>query len=321
MSKTEIFAKARPAAIAAALLSCVGCGGTNQAPTLPSISIRTIVVSGNASLTGIGETSQLKATATLSDDSSQDVTNDVAWTSTDPSAISVSSKGLLTVVRFGVSRIRAFHEPDRTRLGELLARATPPATFTVSGRVHEPGQGGEGWNGLERVGVVSTPSGASATTNAQGLYSIGALTIAHLGFDKDGYEPVEIDPTPDGEDKVPMQRVVRVVAGQTVTPVPLAPHDLDYAVVLGTHCYPCRLIRVAVPASGTLRLGLTWSDSARQPCPLALWVAGRRFLRSDSSNEVTADVRVSAGETIVYVGEVPACGYQLPFTLATSLTE
>jgi hypothetical protein len=320
MAKAEIFVNARPAAVAAALVSCVACG-SDQAATAPStfISLENMVISGNASLTRIGETSQLKATVTFCDGTTRDVTSDLAWSSSDPSVLIVSSKGLLTVIRFGVSRIRA--SVDDYRFREVLVRATPAGTFTVFGRVHEPGQGGESGLGIDRVGVRDTLSGASTTTNARGQYSIGALTSAHLRFEKGGYEPVEIDATPDGEDKVPMQRVVRVIAGQTVTPVPLAPHDLDYTVALGAHCYPCRLIRVVVPAPGTLRLGLTWSDSARQPCSLALWVAGRQFLPLGSSKEVEADVRVSAGEAVVYVGEVPACGYQLPFTLATSLTE
>jgi hypothetical protein len=90
---------------------------------------------------------------------------------------------LLTVVRFGVSRIGASSAGDSNRLWELPVRATPPGTFTVSGRVHEPGQGGESGLGVEQVVVREALSATSTATNARGQYSLGALIRARLRFE------------------------------------------------------------------------------------------------------------------------------------------
>ncbi len=297
------------------------CDRSSLTPTVPtatpseatSVIAKSLTIAGNSSLTAIGETSQLRATAGFSDGTVKDVTGETHWTADNPAVATVSSTGLVTAVRFGATHVQASYQAS---FQELPVRVTPSGTFTVSGWVREPGQGVRLWN----VRVLEMLSGAIATTNDQGKFSIGVLTSAHLRFEKDTYEPVEMDPTPNGEDNVAMQRVVRVLAGQTVTPNQLAPHDMDYVVAPGVHCYPCRLIRVVIPAAGTLHLRLTWS-AGPEDASLALWVEGQQFRRSENGPEVHADVPVSAGEVIVYAGQVPMARYAVPFMLATSLTE
>ena len=141
------------------------------------------------------------------------------------------------------------------------------------------------------------------------------MTSTRLTFSKDGYEGRQADITPNEFTDVALQRVVRVTAGNAVTPLPLAPHDLVYEVG-ADHCEPCRLIRVVTPASGMLHLSLT-STEAR--AVLKLWANGQLFTGTVSG--VTADVQAGAGEVIVYVGMTSPGGFSVyvPFSLATSL--
>lgn len=98
------------------------------------------------------------------------------------------------------------------------------------------------------------------------------------------------------------------------------PHDLACDVAPDVHCYPCRLIRVIVPARGTLHVRLTWWPGP-DDASLVLWAQGQEFRRFDNAAVVDANISVTAGELIVYAGQVPMARYAVPFTLATTLTE
>jgi hypothetical protein len=286
---------------------------TPAAPTTPSAPFVTRVdLTGNVSLTTVGETSQLTATATLSDGTAKDVTSDLnaKWTSSDPSVITVSSSGLLTVVALGNSTVIVSYQ---TKTSVKTVTATPPGTFVIAGWVREPGE-----SGVPGVRVTDTASRRVVQTNQNGNYSVAQLAggQAHLRFDKDGYEPVEHDATP-GDAEVAIQKIIRLVAGETVTPLKLAPHDLSYTI--GTdRCYPCRLVRVMVPIAGTLHVTVTWTEPR---ATLNLWAGGQFF--AGASRQLTADVPAGTpGEVIMYLGTIlPAGtsgGVYVPFTIATA---
>jgi hypothetical protein len=57
-----------------------------------------VTVSGNGALTRAGQTSQLTATATLLDGSTQDVTSKVTWTPAESGIATVSAAGLVNGV-------------------------------------------------------------------------------------------------------------------------------------------------------------------------------------------------------------------------------
>ena len=182
----------------------------------------------------------------------------------------------------------------------------------ISGRVREPGVGG-----LANLEVVDTMSSRSATTDAEGLFSLPGLPQlrAHLTVQKEGYEPADVDVTEANVD-LPIQSVVRLTAGETVTPAKLAPNDLSYTVG-GTRCAPCRLIRVIAPQSGTLHLRITWSVTTAGR--LSLFAAGQVV---DGTGEVNVDVAIgSAREVLVYLGAVSAniVKDHTIFTLETSI--
>jgi hypothetical protein len=253
----------------------------------------------------------LTATATFSDHTMRDVTAETKWSSTDPRIVTVSTKGLVTVVRLGVVNVDAYYQDRHTY---VIVKATPPGTFGVTGWVHEPGQGHGGV--LADVRVLDTRSGVTTTTDHNGQFGLVGLTGA-LRFEKEAYETTERDPTPNEMD-VRMQRIIRLTAGDTVTPARLAPNDTEFTLGTGDRCFPCRLIRITVPAAGTLHIDVQWSEPK---AVLALWANSRQFLRTDQATELAADVPVSPGELIVYLQQLPQISYYfVPFTVATSLS-
>src|SRR6185369_13071877 len=98
--------------------------------------------------------------------------------------------------------------------------------------------------------------------NGYGWFTMGEFTApARMRVERDGYEPAEADADHLGID-LPIQRIVRLTAGETVQPPRLAPNDLAYIVnASGSRCFPCRMIRINVPARGTLHLHLAWSGN------------------------------------------------------------
>jgi hypothetical protein len=293
------------------------CGGDKSTPTTttptspstPSPTVTSLSISGNLTLTSVGETSQLTATASLSDNTTKDVTTSGRWQWGDSRVITISSGGLVTVVGFGATWI-SFVYQTRSATGDVTA--TLPGTFAVKGRVREPGVGG-----LANVSVVDTKTGRSATTDSDGEFSLaGLLSLpAHLRVEKEAYEPAEVDATQAYVD-LPIQRVVRLVAGETVRPSDLAPNDLSYTVG-GNSCSPCRLIRVVVPQAGTVHVLVTWTATAVK---LRLFVEGQ--VVAGLTDGLIADVPINAPrEVLMYLGPAPTIALpgHTPFTFATSL--
>jgi len=101
---------------------------------------------------------------------------------------------------------------------------------------------------------------------------------------KDGYEPIEVSATGSFVD-LRIQRVIRLIAGETVKPAALAPNDLSYTVG-SNRCYPCRLIRVVVPQPGTLHV--------RVPSERRLWLFAEGQVVTGEPIELIADVPIGA---------------------------
>ena len=300
--------------IAGGLAGTEACGDSGVQPVRPSdpssIAVFPIAlsISGNTSLTAIGETSQLTATVTNSDNTTANVSSAVQWTSADTRVATVSSSGLLTATALGVTALRTSYRSS-SRFVETTARitVTPPGTFIASGRVREPGSGSIGG-----VRVLEAASGAFTMSDGDGEYSLGGLTTTRLTFEKEGYESVTFDVTRNGSDTVPLQRVIRIVPGETAT-VTLAPNDMRYAVAPDTICGPCRMIRVTGSQAGTLQVRLAWVETHTA---LSLWVDGRRFGGTAvGPSEIAADVPLVPGDFLLYVGLTTGSQVYVPFTL------
>ena len=316
-------------AVVIALL-CAGCNSDSPMPTgrpvpvsptapsqppapapVPVPTVTGVTISGNLSFTRVGETSQLTATARLSDGTTKDVSSDPStrWISNDTAIFNVSTSGLVTIVEFGSAGVSVVYQNRAT--GQSVT-ATPAGTFVVAGWVREPGQ-----SGVSGVRVTDTGSGRTRQTTGSGSYSVAQLPAnqAHLRFEKDGFEPVEYDAKP-ADSEVAIQHIIRLNAGDTVTPLQMAPHDLSYTIG-SDRCYPCRLIRVMVPAAGTLHVKATWNTNA---VAFNLWTGGQFF--AGAPREAVADVAIKTpGEIVMYLGARSASGgfgSYAPFTIATT---
>jgi hypothetical protein len=269
-----------------------------------------IAVTGNLLLTAVGQSSQLTATETHVDGTASVVTTAVTWESIDEATAVVSATGLVTATGPGRSTILAYR--PNVRGGLVTVTVMPPGAFTTTGRVREPGQGG-----VPGVQVVETQSGRRTLTDGSGYYNM-VLTDPHLSFQKPGYEPAAFMATSSGQDSVPIQRVIRISAGDTVRTT-LAPNDMDYVIGPDVHCYPCRLVRIGTATPGTLHVELTWTQPQLS---LSLWIDGHFFAGGAPGDPaLTADVPVPAGEVLLYVGMVPPNPDQayVPLTLSTAL--
>lgn len=168
--------------------------------------------------------------------------------------------------------------------------------------------------------MLKPVSGRSTVTSQSGTYTLAALASTHLRFEKDGYEPGELDIAPDSTGFMRMQRTVRITAGETAIVPKLTHMDVSHDVG-PDRCSPCRLIRIVAPTAGTIRFELTWEPSPG--AELHLWAGGRRFAGGMNERQVAADAAVSAGEHVVYVGYYRwtiLYGSSITFTLATSMT-
>jgi carboxypeptidase family protein/Big-like domain-containing protein len=258
------------------------------APTAPTV-VR-IALTGNVSFSTIGETSQLTVTATYSDNTTKDVTRDCQWTVGDSRVATITGDGMLTVVGLGRTYVSVLYL-NRSALAPVTANG--PGTFVISGRVREPGL-----SGLVDATITETSSGRSTTSNRNGLFSIANVPAAqaHLTVTKIGYEPRELDATATTEVDAPVQRVIRLTAGESVDPPALAPNDLSYEVG-GSKCQPCRLIRIVVPRAGDVEVTVTWQSATR----LSLFAEGTTF--PSDGGRVSGVIAVSsARELVVYVG-------------------
>ena len=295
--------------VAAVFVNCGRSPATSPTPvpTPSPPTVTRVAISGNFALTTIGETSQLQATATLSDNTVKNVTSDGDWRVNDTRVAVVSNTGLLTVVGYG-STFVSFNYATRNASNPVTA--TPAGTFIISGRVREPGTGG-----LSSVAVLDLLSGRTATTDLGGLFALAGLPSLHAYFRVTirGYEPVELDATRPQVD-LPVQRVVRLTAGETVTPHPLAPNDLSYTIG-NDRCDDCRLIRVVATRSGSLRVHVTWTQTMTK---LRLFVQGQ--IANGGLGDLTADTQIdSPGEVLMYLGAMPSTtASHTIFTFATA---
>ena len=289
------------AALALVSTSCDDRSPTQPSPSAtpsppPPPSVVGVTLTGNTSLSAVGETSQLTLTAALSDATTKDVTHETQWSVVDTRVVRISPGGLLTVDALGRTSVTANYQ------GRIVSRritATPPGTYIVSGRVREPGLGG-----LLDATVTDRASGRSERSNPDGFFSLAGLPApqVRLAIAKPDYEPREVGATEAGEVDGALQRVVRVTAGDSVDPAPLAPMDLAYDID-GAICQPCRMIRIVVPSSGDMEMRVTW----QMPGTLVLHAGGMTV--SSNSGALSNFVTIpTPRELIVYVGATDAAG-------------
>ncbi|HDZ9249032.1 TPA: Ig-like domain-containing protein [Vibrio cholerae] len=193
-------------AVNGGLLTGVEIGNTEVRASTQGLTSNTVAVSvSDAAITGIqvtpasvtlakGQTQQLTAIATYSDNTTSDVSDSVAWLSSNTSRVTVTPTGLLTGVDAGYAEVEAFKDgitsnwlpitvtdavatsiqltPDNVTLvrGETL-QLTAMVTYSDNTTVNETKSFGIGWLSLD----------TSIATVLQGTVNGGILTGVEVG--------------------------------------------------------------------------------------------------------------------------------------------
>ncbi len=111
--------------IAAVVAACKDKSTTPPTPTTQSIAI-----AGTLSLANKNQTSQLTATATMSDGTTVNVTATSSWSSSSTAVATVNSGGLVTALTNGTSVITATYQgKSQTSTVTVAMKATPEATY------------------------------------------------------------------------------------------------------------------------------------------------------------------------------------------------
>jgi hypothetical protein len=104
--------------LAAALAAC---GGSTT--TAPTATVAVVAVTGTASLSGVGQTSQLTLTATTSAGAMQTVTSQGTWQSSNAAVVTVSTAGLVTAQGYGAAVVTASYQGATTSVAFAVTMA------------------------------------------------------------------------------------------------------------------------------------------------------------------------------------------------------
>jgi hypothetical protein len=132
----------------------------------------------------------LTATANLADGSQQDVTRVATWTSSDATIATVSSSGVMTVVRNGEVDIQATYQSVS---GTSHLVVSQPKTFALTGVVQDLAHGGSAIASA-RVHLLSGPM-TSVITDDHGEFAFSGLPAGRVLVEvtKEGYQVWETE--------------------------------------------------------------------------------------------------------------------------------
>ena len=200
------------------------CAGGSSSATAPSPVVSTpsapavtsIAVSGSSPL--VGATTHFSATATLSDATTQSLTNLASWSSSNSRVATVSASGEVTGVAAGDADITATYQTISGKARVTIARPAP-STFTISGTLKDGTSGAV----MPRVlieAVDRTGTTRSMKSDDSGGYAFsgvvpGAVTLA---IATNGYEPLTqtVNVSADTRVDLALKRLAPTVASLTV---------------------------------------------------------------------------------------------------------
>src|ERR1700730_2606866 len=116
--------------VLALLVVITACGGSsNSSPTSvpPTVSSLAITTTASIATVAVGQTIQLTATATLSNGSSQNVSTQVTWQSSNQVVATVSGTGLVTSVTVGTATITATYQGKTATIVISVLSVSSPA--------------------------------------------------------------------------------------------------------------------------------------------------------------------------------------------------
>lgn len=190
--------------VLAALLvlgTSIACGG-NIGPTQPTTTPTGPVVPKSVAIQGgsqgtIGDEFPLTALVTFSDATTQTVTTQATWSSTDAAVATVSAAGQLKMVGAGTCEVKvAYIQQSTSTTVQATVRVTvsarPLGNFTLFGVVSDV-RNARALRTATVVVVGGTNNGRTTITDANGYYSIPTLIEGTFGIriTREGYEVLE----------------------------------------------------------------------------------------------------------------------------------
>lgn len=144
-------------------------------PTVTSVTVTTVQV---------GALFQCSAVAGFSDGSTQNITNEAAWTSLNPSVATVNSLGLVSPVGDGSTEIVAAYRGTTGVLRLVVVRTGPsPSTnYTLSGTVRENSSVGKAVSAARIEIAGASNEGKFTNSDDNGQYVLPGLAPGRLTF-------------------------------------------------------------------------------------------------------------------------------------------
>ena len=178
---SRLFRTIVHATVAVAATTTIACarkesGSSPTSPTNPAASVTSIVVTGSAPPVGL--TAQFTATAMLSNGTTQNVTSQATWQSSNSAVATVSNAGVVTGVAPGEVDITATNQTIAGRVRLTIV----PAAYSVSGVVTDATSGGVLPN-IDMKITAGPSAGTSTKTDGSGAYTLagvlaGAMTLS-----------------------------------------------------------------------------------------------------------------------------------------------
>jgi hypothetical protein len=168
-------------------------------PVAPAITVSSVTVNGSAP--ALGETSQFTATAALSDGTTQDVTGQATWQSSDASVAVVSSTGAVRSVAAGEADLTATYS-GVTGSQHLEIVAGPAARRTLTGMISDDNTGRPLADGAETQILDGENAGKVGRADTNGAYAISDVEVGTftLRARATGYESRDQHVTLDAAD-------------------------------------------------------------------------------------------------------------------------
>ena len=167
--------------LSVAVFALSACQHPTQ-PTTPAATVSSVAVTGVAP--GVGATAQFSATATFSDGTTQVVTTQASWASSNTAVASTNSSGVVSGLAPGEADITATYQNASGKTHVAVTGAATPA-YTITGTVTDGTSGGV----LPNIDVQATDSAGknlATKTGSAGTYTIGGLAAGTVTLTASG---------------------------------------------------------------------------------------------------------------------------------------
>lgn len=195
--------------ILCAAAAASGCGGGGS-PTGPApVTLTGVTVSAGASA-AVGDTVQFTATATFSDGTTQTVTGQATWESSNTAVVTITSGGLATFVAQGEADIKATYRSSSGTTMSGTSRVTvankAASRHTLTGTVSDSSSGSM-LSGVNARILDGPDANRTAVTDASGRFSMPDVTAGSflVQFTRANYETRSISVSMSADTAVSVQ--------------------------------------------------------------------------------------------------------------------